>query len=356
MKKRFLCMILALSLVFVLLSGCGSTASKADYAAAESAPSEPAAMADYAYDSYDYDDYAYEEEYNYAEAETTAGETGSDAGVTEAQTTSLAEKIIYSASAQIETLEYEDSVAAVYTLLERFGGFLESSQVSGVDYNSASRGYTVTRNAQFVIRVPAENFSGMEESLSEVGNVTWLNTWTDNITAQFYDTQTRKEALETEADKLTQMLLLCDTVEEMIIVEDRLSEVQYEIDSLQSTLKNWQNQVDYSTITLYLNEVIEYTEPEPIQQTYWERLATRFGYAIDNFVEFFQDFFIDFVCALPTLAVLAVLVGIFLLLRRAWLKKHPEHRTRKQRRAEAKAYKEERRAARKENREIQDEE
>ena len=317
MKQR----VLALICVFCLalgLTACGSKGAGYDmaYSTAEAAMEAPAA----AYTEMDYD---------------TAGME--EAGLVEAQTVSLSEKVIYSASARVETLDYEEAIDQVYVLVNQFGGFLESSQVSGVDYDSTARGRTVVRSASFVIRVPVQNFAGMQDALAQVGNVTSLNTWTENITARYYDTQARLEAYETEAESLRQMLSMCETVEDMITVQARLSEVQYEIDSLRSTLQNWQNQVDYSTLNLTIQEVIVYTEQEVVPVTYGQRLVASLTDTLGSIGDFFQDFLIVLVCLIPILAIFAVIWLIVWLIRRAWLKKHPEHKTRRQRRKEAQA-------------------
>ena len=322
MKKRIIALLFVLCLVLILTACGGKNASydmnysttEAAMAYPEEAPMAPM-PAELAYNQ----------------------ESMESAGLVEAQPINLSEKIIYSASARVETLDYEASVDQVYALVDRFGGFLESSQVSGVDYFSASRGNTVVRSASFVIRVPVQNFAGMQEALEQVGNVTSLNTWTENVTARFYDTQARLEAYETEAENLRQMLSICETVEDMITVQERLSQVQYEIDALRSTLQNWQNQVDYSTINLTVQEVIEYTEPEAVPVTYGQRLTTSFTDTLGSIGDFFQDALIVIVCLIPILAIFAVIWLIIHLIRRAWLKKHPEHKTRRQRRQEAQA-------------------
>ncbi len=324
MNRRLAALLSVLLLLTALLGGC-SSGKLTDSASVDMFSAEPTAEA---YAEYSYDSDTPEPETQ--TLSTQSQETGT--GVAGSQSPDLSEKMIYSASAEIETLDYEAAVDGVYALIDRVGGFLESSEISGADYASTSRGYTITRTARFVLRVPAESFAGASEQLNQLGNVTWLNTWAENITTQYYDTQSRMQAYETEAENLTQMLLLCDSVEEMIVVEDRLSEVQYQIDSLRSTLQNWQNQVDYSTITIRLQEVEEFTEAEPVQISYGQRLVNQLQRALQSMGTFFQDLLLWLVGSLPTIVLLLVLLLAVLLLRRRWLKKHPEHLTWRQRR------------------------
>ena len=103
-------------------------------------------------------------------------------------------------------------MAAVQALLDRYGAFLESSYTGGRSYRSQYYGYADYRSASFVIRVPKEHYAELTSGLSAIGNVTSMNTWVENITSQYTD------------------------------VESRLSEVRYNIESLTSTLRNWDHE------------------------------------------------------------------------------------------------------------------
>ena len=46
------------------------------------------------------------------------------------------------------------------------------------------------------------------------------------------------------------MLSIAETVEDMLSIQRELTEVQYELDSLTGTLRYYDNQVNYSTVSL----------------------------------------------------------------------------------------------------------
>lgn len=325
MNKRLISIILACFMVLTILAGCGANSSQKSeaydmvaeesameyFATADSAPAEPEAPA--------------------AEADipNPQGESGAGDAINSGGEADLSEKIIYSMDAHIETMEFDASIEKVNELLERFGGFVESSSVSGIDLYSRENGYTVTRYANYTLRIPSENYGGMTESLSEIGNVTNRSSYAENITTQFYDSQSRLSAYRTEEERLLSMLEKVEDVESMISIEERLSEVRYQIENLETKLLNWQRQVDYSTVYLYIQEVAFLTEEKPVVRSYWEQVADSFTDSIQGVVRFFKQFFKGLVGAIPVLVILAVPVVVVLVIVKKSIKKKKAKKTAK---------------------------
>lgn len=240
--------------------------------------------------------------------------------------TSLAEKIIYSADVTVETVDFDKALESVDRLLEKYGAFLESSSVSGKSYAETYYGTQTYRKAQFVIRVPVTSFKDMTADMGTVGSVLQSSVYTDNITERYYDTQSRADSYRIEQERLMDMLEKCETVSEMIEIESRLSEVRYQLESLESTLRNWQNQVDYSTVNVTLREVQEYTKRVEVHRTYWQQIGDGLSNTMKNIGDFFKDVFKWLVVNLPTLLLLAAFLGaaavvIAALVRRSRAKK-----------------------------------
>ena len=117
---------------------------------------------------------------------------------------------------------------------------------------------------------------------------------------------------ETQEQRLLEMLEIAESVEDIISIEEKLTELRYKIESLQSSLNNWDRQVNYSSIYLSVEEVEEYTPEASIQPSYGEKLLDALEDGISGFVGFLGDAFIAFVGALPAILVLATfLIGLF---------------------------------------------
>lgn len=243
---------------------------------------------------------------------------------TAADIADMSEKIIYSADATLETTEFEYSIEEIRALVKELGGFMESSSISGNNYYSISRGNTGGRYASFLIRVPSDKFSVLTGSLSEFGNVPYCNTYMQNVTMEYYDVQSRLEAYKTQETRLLEMLAVAKSVEDMLAIQQQLTDVQYEIDSLTGQLRYYDHQVNYSTVSLYVSEVTKYTPEPTITLTYWERMTRGFSESLKDVGEFFQDLFLWFVTSLPWLVPLAAVIVLVVWLIRRSAKKRPE--------------------------------
>ncbi len=226
------------------------------------------------------------------------------------------DKIIYNYSSTIETTKFEETIKNVDMLLSKYNAFVETSYISGNSY-----GLTTFRSADYTIRVPVANFKSITGSLPLLGNVLNANTTSQNITAQFIDTQSRLDAYAIEEDRLLVMLEKATTVEDMIAIEARLSEIRYQIESLTSTLRNWQNQVDFSTVRLHIAEVKELTDQVPVQRTYWEQISDGVQATLKGIGTFFKALFMGIVVSLPVLLILAVIAIIVIIIVRVSTKK-----------------------------------
>lgn len=307
MKKT--CLLLAALLLLGTLTACGASAAMADTAATETVMAEAASGAA-----------PIPEPEAEAPAEEAIEETqlsgDADGLVSGEISVDFSEKIIYTAYAEIETTEFDESINAVSRLLTQYNGFIESSSVTGSNLQDSYYGYSSYRYASYTLRIPRENFSAVTSALSAVGNVTFLSNDATNITAQYTDSESRLAAYETEESRLLEILAKADTVEDMITVESRLSEVRYEMESLTSQLKNWDNQVYYSTVSLYIQEV-EILTPTPVQElTYWQEVGQGLKSTVRWMANAGKTMFKLLIAALPLLLPVLVVVVIVILVRR----------------------------------------
>ena len=238
-------------------------------------------------------------------------------------------KIIYSANVQVETTDFDGSLEKLEALVAEYGGWVESSSVSGSNYADRSRGSVSRRSANYTLRIPSDRFQELMGSLSDLGNVPYSHMYTENVTAQYYDVQARLTAYTAQEQRLLEMMELAETVEDIIILEDRLTEVRYTIDSLQSSLNNWDRQVDYSTVYLDLNEVQEY-RPEPqVQPSYGQQLLSALKEGLHDAGSFFKALLLGIAGSLPLLVFLAIVIVVIVLLVKRNRKRREEKRAAK---------------------------
>ena len=335
--KKTISLLLAALLMFSLCA-CGSAKSDSASAGGYAAP----AASEIYTEGSGASSYAEEADYglamlNSASADSSAAENASP----DADTPELTpEKIIYSADVKVETTDFDGSISRVDELLAACGGWVESSSVNGANFYNITRGYASTRSASYTLRIPSSRFDELMNSLSALGNVPYTHTYTENVTAQYYDTQARLNALQAQETRLIEMLKIAETVEDIITIEDKLSDVRYRIDSLQSSLNNWDRRVAYSTLNVTVKEVQVYTPETVTKLSYGQELWRTFTGALKNTGEFFKNLLLFLVSAIPTLVILALLCFVFRpLIRKLHDKAKARREARKTARAEKKAAK-----------------
>ncbi len=309
--KRRSTLLLAIAMLLTLCA-CGS-AGKSDSAAAprpEPAPAESSGM-------YYSESYAAEEAEAMYDADYETGfssvNTASGAANKDSQSDVPDEnpdKIIYSADVTVETTDFDETVGKVSGMVEAYGGWIESSSISGSNYYQISQGNSEARNASYTLRIPGSKFSALMESLSDLGNVPYSHMYTENVTAQYYDTQARLKAYTTQETRLLEMMELAESVEDVIIIEDRLTELRYKIESLQSSLNNWDRRVSYSTVYLSIKEVREYTPEEKVEPTYGEELLQALKGGLHNAGQFLKDLLVFLVEIIPVLVILVPIIWL----------------------------------------------
>lgn len=310
--SRLLALLLCLLLVLTALAGCAAqsmdTSATSDSVAYDNAASSPAYEGG---ESYPETAPTEENTATTDEAASGTGLTGSGIQISVPDGGDISDKLIYTADVSIETTQFDVATTKVEGITTGRGGYLESSNISGNTYYDAN-GYarTVDRYATYTLRIPSENFKDALEALQTIGSVTSANTNVQDVTTQYTDLEARKTSLETQEQRLLELLEQSPDVETLVTLESRLSEVRYEIESIEQNLRGLDRDIAYSTIYLDLREVAVYTPTVTVQRTFGERLADSLSNGWQGFVNFCKSLVLFLASSWPTLVLLAVIVVV----------------------------------------------
>jgi hypothetical protein len=299
--RKTIAFLMAALLGLALLGACG---------AKSEAPQEYAPMAESA---------AYEEDWEpwivadgeagagYAEDEK-AGETLTGAPV---QDSLAGRKVIKDVEASVETRQFDRYAAAVEAKAKALGGYVESRNVWGRD----------RREATLVLRVPAGVLERFKGSLEELGKVMSMNESVRDITSNYTDVAAHIQALRTERDALLKLMNQAGNLEDLLKVQDRLTDVRYRLDNLESQMRQMEDQIALSTVTLRIYEVERVTPEQP--KGFWAKTWANFKENLFSVGRGLRDFASGFLSAIPYLVLIAVpvAVAVVLIVRRRRKKK-----------------------------------
>ena len=223
----------------------------------------------------------------------------SGAGNTEAAAPAVdSAKIIYTANLTLESKDYEAARSALDSALAEAGGYLESSS----EYSDAGD----SRSVSLTYRVPQQNYENFLAAVAEAGNVTYKNQQADDVTAQYLDVETRLENLKAQRTRLQQLQQQADNLSDLLEIESSLTDVQSQIESWQSQMDWYSDQVEQCTVYVSLSEVSTYSPPS---EGFGSRIASAFADGWQNFVDGVQQLAVTLAGAWPVVVIAAAVAA-----------------------------------------------
>ena len=223
-------------------------------------------------------------------------------------------KLIKTVNMTVETEKYDELVQKLYQKIEILGGYVENFSSFGMDNN---------RYGNITARIPKANLDAFLETVEGSSNITYRQESVEDVTLNYVDLESHKKMLLKEQERLLELLDMAETIEDIITIESRLTEVQYQIESMESQLRTYDNQIDYSTVYLDIEEVVRYTPQEP--RGAWEQIKTGFMENLYSVGDGLRSFFIGLIISIPNLVVFFAVIGILALIVKfiiKWEKKH----------------------------------
>jgi len=285
--KRLFTITLVLLMLLGLLAGCGA---KEEAAAPQAAPAATmAAMEETA-----------AEEVLYDESKTTS-EDGS---------TTLPEnqKLIRTVYMDAETLDMDPLMAWIESRVSGLGGYFEQKSIRRSGSRDDGSYY---KYADLMIRIPAQNLDQFVSQVGENANITSTSESTENVTLTYISTQSRVTALETEQKRLLELLENAETMEDLLTIESRLTDVRWELENYASQLRVLENQVNYSTVYLNIWEVDEPTVV--VERTVWQKIGDGFTRNAGRMWNGLVNFFVWILTVIPYLLPIALIGGVVVL-------------------------------------------
>ena len=301
MKPRKLFTIL-LALVMLLLTACGGSSKGAvtqEYAAMDMAPMEsPAAMEEMGYET------------QAASNSLTTSDTGS---------TALPEsrKWIITMDMSVETEGLDAMLEELDSHILELKGYVEVQNV----HNGSAYSTRRYRSASLTIRIPADQVDAFVANVADFSNIISSNQTVEDVTLNYVATESRVTALQTEEARLLELMESAETMSDLLEIEERLTEVRYELESVTSQLRTYDNLIDYATVYLEVSQVQELTEPEP--ESFWDRISSGFMESLARLWDFRVEVVIALIVSLPYILLIGIVVAVIVLLVKKGRKKRP---------------------------------
>ncbi len=212
-------------------------------------------------------------------------------------------KLITTVDIQAETKEYDSFLSWVEERTAQAGGYVESSDM--YSYNERERSCDMT------LRIPADKLSGFLKEMGESCNIVQRSVKEEDVTLDYVDAESYRDALLVEQERLLELLKQAVSLEDIMSIEDRLTNIRYQLQNYESTLRVYDNQINYSTVHLSVREVAQLTEPVP--ESWGSRALAGMKDNARGIGRFFQELSLLIVTHMPALILIGAVILIVLL-------------------------------------------
>lgn len=176
--------------------------------------------------------------------------------------------VVRTRSMRLQVKSTADAVDRIRTLVKDHDGVITDLQVatdtdeyvyrydeSGIASDMPLRGWVT-------VRVPADKLDAFAEAVAALGTVKSQSEGSEDVTQQHVDLSARLENLKAEEARLREFFDAAKNVTEMLAIEQELSRVRGEIESLDAQIKYLERQAAMATVTIELVEDKPVVRPE----------------------------------------------------------------------------------------------
>lgn len=166
------------------------------------------------------------------------------------------------------TLRVDDAKSAtadITALAVKHGGFVESASL-GFDPDAGDIAPEQPREpgtGWISIRIPAADLDGVMTAIDDATDVLRSSISRDDVTAAALDLRARVDSARTSVERLTELMGKSGSVADLIAAESALNERQAQLESYEQQLKQLDEQVALSTISIQLTEKTTAAEADP---------------------------------------------------------------------------------------------
>ncbi|MDY5989620.1 MAG: DUF4349 domain-containing protein [Coprococcus catus] len=224
-------------------------------------------------------------------------------------------KLIRTFNLDAETTDFDNLVTQLQQETQNLGGYVESSYVNGNSYYTEN-----SRYASLTLRLPKDKTNDFLGTVGEMANVTSKSENVEDVTLTYTDLKSHVEALQAEQEQLMKLMEQAKTVEDTMSIQSRLTDVRYELESYMSQLKVYDNQVDYDTVNISIQEVKNETPTGEL--SIGQKMLNGLENSLRAIAESAKNLCIWFVASIPYFVILfAVIFAVVSIIKKIRKKK-----------------------------------
>jgi len=220
------------------------------------------------------------------------------------KTDTISKKIIKNGDMKIQVGDIKKAQNQVNEIIRKNNAYIQKEEFQNTDMDD---------NLTLTIRVPHKNFDALINSFSDgVGSVLSKNVSSDDVTEEYTDVAIKLANKKIYLEKYRDMLKKASTTKDMLEIQEKIRELEDEIDIAEGRLRFIDDRVNYSTLNLNL-----YKEKVRSSATSKIGFGSRF---IDSLTEGWNSF-VSFLLGMVSLWPFFLTIPIIVFFWRKWKSK-----------------------------------
>ena len=236
----------------------------------------------------------------------------------------ISEKKIRTVNLSLECKSMEGAEKELKDKVKAQGGYIESE-----DYSAISQ-WNDTKRMNFTIRLPKGNVDSFLDFLNGEGRILSKSENLQDVRLQYRDAKNHIKALETEQERLLALMEKAETVDQLIALENRLTDIRYQLDSYNSEILDYDNKVDFSTIYLELQESIDGKINQSGNYSFFDRVRDGFIRNLFEIRLFFEDTALFVLVFIPQILLVLLIILLIVFANKKLLNKKKKEKQEKQ--------------------------
>ena len=211
-------------------------------------------------------------------------------------------KIIKTAQATIEVKNVTDAVKTIGDIGVGLGGYVSTTNI-GKNYNDQTTG-------TIILRVPADQFDRALSGVKAIGTVQSISTQGQDVTEEYVDLQAQIASYQNQIAQYNLIMKNATNVKDIINIQQQIDSVQTNLDRLNGRMKYLNSQIDYSTISVSLQE------PEPVGGQRGHDFVTAINNGINGFFVVIDVLIVLFLSIIPFIIIGCVVYAGYMVWKR----------------------------------------
>jgi len=217
-------------------------------------------------------------------------------------------KIIKNSNITMQTDNYDESLANINLLIDTNNAMVvKMRETLGNNYYNKNLVDGKTRNAELIVKVSKDKFDNFNTKLKTFGSVLSYYEDAQDVSSKYADIEAKISSYTIQEEQLNELLKKATAAKDLLEISNQIQSVIEKRESLQRQKNSYDNQIEFSTVTISLSEVasIEITE-----KTYLARIKDTFVSSLTTLRDMVSNVFIFLIYMLPYISLILLILLI----------------------------------------------